>query len=584
MLDYVEKSILGFMILNLPSIFMASWGNIEIYLQSYYHYKNGFTYIQFGNIVVIFTASVLLSMILLPFILKKAYDKIFYVFLSLVGSAFFLNLDRAASIFELYSLVVFLSFAQRLLLAMSNYTIAGLIPNKRSFSIGILQSAISISNIVWSVIMTKLINPENKPLLDNGVFSKDVADNLHSFLILIFIFGVICSFFGVYLLSEAIDNEKKKYGRDIDGESASIASSLPTVANDVARAIELEEFFLQREQKVVHLNDQNNEHIFSKSSNNLTLGIINSTTCEQNNSNDEGLSKLRTLKRQNTDSFIFNLDKFNSENITSRSPNKSDNRIYSSKYYKYEHSSRIFRITRNFTEEIRDEELVDRLVVNEKIETGEKLSEIELIKRFLLSDIFTFIFVTAVIRNTFSLFMVNNYKNIALTYINDDHFISFTSSFAIVLSFIFEILGGWVTDKYGLIWVTVSIYVLNLIFIILSALFPTSKLSFVIAISIFRIQSGINSTLNVSIIYQVYHQILASRLLKYFTINSVISIIFGNVIYNVLNIETSHFEVWSFYFVLNVLGIVYVGVNTLIYENCPSSLSRVILKNETTPV
>ena len=540
----LNLTLLALLIFNLPGVFVACWGNLEIYIRTYYHYKTGFTKENIQIIPVLFIIMLNLTMIVVPFVIRNYYRINMYIALTVIIGILYTTLCRATYLFEFYLYVAVLVLCSRLLKTISHYTAAELYPNNRSFAISIVLTGNSLSNAFWSYIMTWLINPDNVGVLPSGIFDSSISEEVPFFFILLSLFSWICSIVGSVFIDKSI------FYRDIDEDSVAMSlsnsfnSAMMSKPQQYSKHIELEEKFL----KATNVSNENQvkqtvdkECIILDPKDNMLNKLSNDEhNLEINGKNENepqiheilpSPTSLKLKERIKSCNFVENKKEFSKTNTLSEDR-------------KSEHSSR----QSSFHDRNSD--------VNNDL-----LSEYNLIYKYVLGKQFIVIYTFAYIRNTFATYMMYNFKTIALMSINNDHFISYASIIAALFSLSFQLGAGMFIDKFGITMATLIIYVAHLFVISMYAFFPTYKVAFFFAIVVFRVISGMGANMNNSALYIVYSKPIATRILKYYFTNALLAIITCNLLEILFVSENSYSTLWFIYAIAQLFGIYFISIN-----------------------
>lgn len=568
-----RKSLLALLIFNLPGIMINSWGNLEIYMRSYFYQKSGYTKENLKIVPIIFMMVMNFSMILVPIIINYYYNIYMYAALGFIASFFYLFLCKANMLYEFYLLIIFMTLSSRLLVSIGNYIAAELYPKNRSFAIGFVISGLSMSNVVWNFIMTDVINPENKPIMSNEIFEWEVASRVPLFMTYLSIFSFTCVIVGTLL----IDRSVFSMNIDDDAIADSLAESMSSTAMRKSKKIkmdrDLKELILPLQKKSI-ISGTKSEMIKKYSNSNTYNNKI-----EENPGNINPENQKRNLDYGNNMFYSRQTEMRNTERDLTY-----HNKISkpSSKSFLYELNSPLSNISikRDKSKKYEDyfkkqpEEIVEDVEDYNSISNRTELPEINeivteniLFNNYVNKEVFKVLFTTSFIRNMFSIYIMNNFKDIALININDDHFISYSSSFAFLLSLGFQMFGGIIIDRFGILKSTSAIYILYLIVISMYAFFATSKVAFVCAIMAFRIAFGLNAILNNSSLYNIYEKSLATRLLKYYFMNNLCGVIAGNILDEILVINEFYGILWLAYVALIGFGLYYAAKHWIIFDN-----------------
>ena len=566
------KSLLALLVFNLPGILIGSWGNLEIYIRSYYYYESGYTKEDLNIIPIIFMMMLNISMVLVPVVIHGYYNIYLYVTLSFITSALYMILCNAKMLAEFYMLIMILTLSSRLLISIANYTAADLYPNNRAFVIGFVLSGISISNIIWNFIMTGVINPNNEKVLGNEVFSSEVASRVPLFMTYLGVFSFSCGIIGTLIIDRSLFNKSLDKEAIADSLSESISRIL-TKKESTSKGVELKEFMIVN-QNILSMARTKSEtigiHPRKKTDNtkeevDIELNNLEQAQNNQNNSNGVFFEKpidvrnSETIHEIPTNQFRLSLNSF-VPNLNSPLSN-----ISMAGKEKQKNHEQVFK---NKPEKILEDDEDNLSIDDINIPMNTKIiTESKLISEYVNTHVFKVLFVSSFIRNMFSIYLMNNFKNIALININDDHFVSYSSSFAFLLSLGFQMFGGIVVDKIGILNTTLIMYVMHMFVIAIYVFFASSKLAFLIAILIFRMSFGLCMILNNSSLYNVYEKAIATRLLKYYFMNSLTGVIAANLIEKICVTNEDYDIMWIVHTLAIIFGIYYVIRNLEVLDS-----------------
>lgn len=559
-----QTGLLALLIFNLPGILIGSWGNLEIYLRTYYYYKTGFTKENFALIPILFLVVLNASMIVVPFVVRRFYNIYLYASLSIATSFMYMLICKTYLLVEFYLIMILITLSSRLLISICNFTASELYPSSRSFAIGFVLSGISLSNVLWNFVMTAVINPENEPMSAEGLFSIQVGSKVPIFMNYLAVFSFICCILGTLAIDYAVFAKPVNHNDISESVNESINASITNKNRTEVQAIQLKEYFVHKQNiscmkrtmsdqfqingpakednrnipritQMIELYDGNDQFDNSRG--------INFDKVETNYASQRiGQSSLRKLLTSNEPDFIHD-----------KSPAFSTPKGLqeSKKVAKLPTKSQPLDIIKD------DEEKLSIKDDENPTNDNESMSERQLLEKYVFQEKFKVLFLTSFVRNMFAIYFMNNFKNIALININDDHFLSYSSSFAYLLSLGFQMFGGMIVDKFGIMIATIGIYILFLFVIAMYLLFASSKFAFLLAIIAYRITFGMCVTLNNSSLYNIYPKMAATRLLKYYFLNSVLGVIAGNIVEYLFVSEQSYVVLWIFYMIIICFMIFY---------------------------
>jgi MFS family permease len=182
------KTIIGIMLIKFASGFVSDWGVISLYILSYYHYHDSLIKITSS------TNSLAMIILLLPVIIclvvsTKVADRIGYVQLIKISSVMYFVFPLVS--FFNFSLIVFLLC--NMIIPTCSFTLS-LIPlfncmysyygDNKNFVTGLVIGSFSLGAIVWNIVATMWINPDNLiPDIKSDetelmFFGREVADRV----------------------------------------------------------------------------------------------------------------------------------------------------------------------------------------------------------------------------------------------------------------------------------------------------------------------------------------------------------------------------------------------------------------------
>lgn len=201
-----RTSLIALLLLAFTTIIVGAWGNLAIYVESYYSYNGHLQKQSIKMISSILILSINVSTLILPYLIRNFYNRYLLFYLPCLAAFFYFLFSKAGSIFILYFIVFMEGLAQRSCLNIINYTAARLFPKNKSLIIGVCLSGRAISTILWSIMMTKLINPDNLESNQFGLFPEEVANNFPFFTYSIGTSVLVSGMVGFLLIDPAIFN------------------------------------------------------------------------------------------------------------------------------------------------------------------------------------------------------------------------------------------------------------------------------------------------------------------------------------------------------------------------------------------
>lgn len=506
-------SYLAILIYLMPIMVIPIWANLVTYVKSYYYYTHQFTIADIQVVVVIFAIATNVSFYCLQLVTQYYNNKRSIFLLMMICSFSYYMIPYCSNLFGFYLLFAILTVSQRTALNILNYVSVELFKEKKSFVIGINLASTSVAAIIWNMLLNYIINPDNVQVNEMGNLPEHVAYNLSRYTNKLAFFTFVCGLLGHFLIDNALGFELQ------DRYTSSILSSVFKKSNSAKTAT-----FRIRDTSDIELQESMLDDKYFPSFNNKSNKVMGSFDVERG-SKDELDEKFKSYnfvpsKTENIEPFIL---------TTPVNEEKTDN-------------------------EREDKEMMDSIYSFSDSKISYKLTEATIIRNYVLTKIFMIIWLGSFCRNVFNIYIKNNFKTISLYFINDDKFINNVSSATMVIMLASQLFTGLFIDKYGPYAVTMSVFFLNLVIIIIYNADPSSKAFFIVAIIFNRTINGINVILNNSMLYNLYSKPVATKLLKYFFINSVLSSIVTVIIDATLVSQADYTFVWLFYIVVTLLG------------------------------
>ena len=168
-MNKIEKIqiIFGFFCIGLIICAITIWGFVSVYLRSYYYWfnRNLTSSVEFNIVPMLF--GIWMSYISVPFLVRN-----FNPLLSLgicaafkiIGYLGYLITDSTGGF--LFSGFV-ISYVEHMILGVSGFYIVTLFKEEKGKVISFMVSGVGFNVLVWSSIMTKIINPDNIPPNEN---------------------------------------------------------------------------------------------------------------------------------------------------------------------------------------------------------------------------------------------------------------------------------------------------------------------------------------------------------------------------------------------------------------------------------
>lgn len=513
----VDKRLLSYssiLINSLPIIIIPIWANLITYVKSYYYYSLHFTTADVQVVVVIFALATNISFYCLQLIIQYYNNKQSLLVLNIITALCYFMIPRCINLFSFYLLFLLLTTAQRTTLNIINHISVDLFMKNKSFVIGANLSSSSIAAIVWSILLTYIINPDNDKVDQLGNLPKEVAEGLVYYTNGLTVFTLLCGVAAYYLMNDVvcfdrIDRNTANTSSSIFKQSASIKTA--TFITNNKSGIELQESMME---------DKNLPNFNYEKSNNLSSFQIESNSKDYNNDdNFKSLNFNKPLHRQTTYSPINSIDEEKNEK------EYPEEQVLKNSLYTFSNSKASINI-----------------------------KETTILRNYILTRTFMVIWLSSFCRNTFNIYIKNNFKTISLYSINDDKFINGVSSATLGVMLVAQLFSGTLIDRIGPFIVTIIVYASSLVIIGVYIFSPTSRPLFVVAIIFNRIINGINVILNNSLLYGLYSRAIVVKLLKYFFINSLISSIVTIVAEAILINGVDFTRVWVFYLLLTMLA------------------------------
>lgn len=195
-------------------------------------------------------------------------------------------------------------------------------------------------------------------------------------------------------------------------------------------------------------------------------------------------------------------------------------------------------------------------IIKKEIGIQTNLSEKEKLYKNLYSKKFLTIFYIACIRSGFFFYSSSNFKFIALTYIKNDQFVSFTSSLFFVFDIFSRIIVGSLLDKISVKNIILGIFFFDLIIILIWIFFPGSYFFYVIICFLIRSSSGANSIINYIVLYKYYEKDDAFKLMTYFSVFFFSGIILNTIIEKIFFVNGNYSNVLFIDLILIVSAII----------------------------
>lgn len=520
MMDKRLFSYVSILINSLPVIIILIWASLLTYVKSYYYYSYNISATEIQFVVVIFAIATNISFYGLQVVVQYYNNKKSLLILNGLTALGYFFIPHCSNLLSLYMLFLLLTVSQRTTLNVLNHISVDLFMKNKSMIIGINLSASSLGAIIWNILLTYLINPNNVKVDHNGNLPVDVANNLSYYTNSLTLFTVTCGGLAYYLMDESLCFNKSM--SDMGSSSSSIfkkSSSIKTATFGVQNksGIELQESMLE----------------------------------------DRDLPNFNYDKQANMSSFNIGENNNDTSNDKCKSVNLKSNT---------QPQAISFTIIPTLDEEKADKSYIDETVNKNSIysfsnsKIASSLREATVIRSYVLTRAFMVIWASSFCRNVFNIYIKNNFKTISLFSINDDKFINEVSSATLSVMLIAQIFSGSVIDKIGPFIVTLFVYSSSFVIILCYLYDPASRILFIVAIVFNRVINGINLLLNNSLLYGLYSRVVVVKLMKYFFINSVVSSIVTVLVDMAFVVDNSYTRVWIFYLIVTMLGSLFLYV------------------------
>ena len=211
-------TLVGCFIISTQNCMHPLWGFLSVMLYTYYHYKNNFTLENINSFILYFYLGIYVSYFALPITLQKLNISVSLFIYLAVNSLFILAFQYVGSLITFYLIAFILGLAESLLVGTMNFVTVVLYPDNKSLAMGFCLSGISVAILIYSSIMTMMVNPENLKIDDSGIFPVSVSDNVPGFLFTFSILTFILGMVGLILIGnfnahheEEIESELTKY-------------------------------------------------------------------------------------------------------------------------------------------------------------------------------------------------------------------------------------------------------------------------------------------------------------------------------------------------------------------------------------
>ena len=570
------KHILSLILLNSTCLLSITWGHIEIYFESYYLGRKNFDEFLIKYTPIILVSAISLAIFTASFFRIRLIDHKCLTFLSFINGILFYSLDYAFTVPGLFILLFFQGFIQTLIFDITLFMVSKIFKHSHKNEQLLYNAPKTAIIMIMTFLMTYSINPSNSKINENGLFNYSTASNLPKLLNILSIYSIIISVI-IYFTLRDYDFPKKAKNiiQSVAVTSSSDLSdaSVFNVKNNTRKAIELEEFFINKDDPSQSLKNRQLKNIAK--TNQIISNTIEKTVPEKLNNNDiENTMKndknknnrippslvkinLKTINeeqlRDNKEEFSFTSPKIPVMRIKTY---KDDPKISEVPYtapksnIKFLFDENSYDINnfchKNFEHDI-DEE------------ADKYLKEFQFIKKYVFRKSFCLIYYTSVIRNIFNLFFMNYFKNIILKSINNDHYISNINSLSFCILIIFQLFCDSHMQQSKYTRITAYLFILNTLIIYLFTYHRDKPFIVALTIFIFRISFAINLWLNNNILYGFYPLFVVMRLFKYLTSSFILSAIGAIIIVQYVDNELYSRFLWLLYVIICVYTLVIFG-------------------------
>lgn len=230
-------TLVGCFIISTQNCMHPIWGFLSVILHTYYHYETGFTLDTINNFILYFYLGIYVSYFVFPITIQHINISLSLFVYLVVNSIFIMGFTYIGSASVFYMVAFILGLAESLLVGTMNFMTVVLYPNNKSLAMGFCLSGISVAILIWSSIMTMMVNPDNLKLEESGVFPLAVSANIPGFLYSFGLFTFVLGMIGLVL----IGNFNTNFGIEMVSELSKYSSMKFSVISAHARHEEKQE-------------------------------------------------------------------------------------------------------------------------------------------------------------------------------------------------------------------------------------------------------------------------------------------------------------------------------------------------------
>lgn len=507
---------IGVLLNSTNILIIPIWGNLVIYIKSYFFYRFGTTFYDISIVMIIFALSTSLSMYLLQFLITIQKTKTVIFVLNIFISISYLLIPKCKSMLEFYFLMFLSCVSQKTLMNILNNLSVKIYQDKKSFIVGCNFSASSVSSAIFTILMSYIINPKNTTISAHGNFTYEVSENVVGFCEFLFMYSLIITTISICLIEKGLCEDHHEKMSMSNGSVFKRSST-----NTPSFKFHGERF-------------------------NFEYELEESLTDQENSPNFNFSFEMGRMKER-SNSFHHKNSPFKQDTVMIKSEIMS-NGDEASNRSRRERCSYENKVKLSFQEyEIESEK---------NIGVFTKMSESFIIRNYVLSKPFLYIWVISLIRNTSNIYLKNSFKNVLLYQEMDDWFINMVSSSTFLIMILVQLMSGSLIERFNPYRVTFVVYLVYLTILTLLLLYPCSKITACLAIGLIRGGSGICLILNNFILYNLYTDNVVIRLLKYLFLNSLLSSMIGSLMEWFFMTSPDFSPAVIFLFIFNLFGIV----------------------------
>ena len=548
-------NLIGIVLACLSTVLMESWGNLQVYLETYFSYGISVEAVYIKFVPVVMLISLVLSMSFMNMLLKSVYKHFTLPVLLIVLGVGYLCIGSVGSVLLLYLVIMLLTMLDRLISSISRNTGFILYSNRKSFITKTIKVCQCFGVVFWNIGMTYIINPDNNTLQSPAI-PEELIKTIPRFFTTFFtfcLFTAIC----VYLSTDKTVFIKEPNSVSLsDSYQTSVYSGINVKREGMIKAIELEEFFMKKDDpKLLTLDEESDDirkSVYSLKAKTKQKGV------EESFLQEEWVNPVKYTKLEERKQKLINMNFLGDlESIMTESDHLP---IFSPK--KQQKKGRL-NSKSLVSSPLNNHQPLLELTPAFKIEidtpkntiTEINLTERQVIKLFILKRQFLAIYLSSVLRNVFFLYILNNFKDIFLHNNLDDHFITNWNCIALLLSIPIIITSRQIINQISLFTVIFLTHLFSIIIILLFLYYPTSKLSFIIIIILFKFTHTINETTEEKTLYHNYKNLIVQRLLIYSTSNKIISMALSLLIELITNSTPYYHRTMFIHLFIQTMGL-----------------------------